>query len=559
MNGLTRFTAVALFGLCGHTLLAQSLDPAAILNPHPDSWPTYSGDYSGQRYSKLGDINQSNVKALSLAWVTRMTTGSRSGGGGGFGGLAGAPTIVGGVGTAEVAGNANIRGSLIQVDGVIYATTPDNAWAVDARDGHELWHFFWRTRGGTHIGNRGVGLWHDRVYFETPDDYLVCLDAKTGKEIWHKEIANFNLQYFSTMAPIVIGDHLIVGTGNDLDEPGYLQSFDPMTGDVQWSYYPVPMKKGDPGLETWANLDAASHGGGNIWVPGSYDPETHLYIFGTGNPTAAYTSQKRGPGDNLYTCSLVAVNVDTGKMAWYYQTSPHDTHDFDSAQTPILVDAPFNGKPRKMAMTMARNGYFFVVDRLTGEHLVTSKVSSTVNWAEESFNKVGQPVRIPAKDFDIGGALVSPANAGTTNWMPPSFDPETGLFYVQTTDSWAMYYLATLDPRGAMGLGGKDELSLGTAGSFLTAIDYKTGKIGWQHRYPGVGNSRIPDGILTTAGKLLFAADASGNLVAYDPANGKPLWHARIGASNAPETYMMDGHQYLLVAGGDMIYAFTIN
>ena len=241
----------------------------AILNPHNDSWPTYSGDYTGQRYSKLDLINQGNVKSLSLAWATHVTTGSRTGGGGGFGAPAGAPTIVGGVGTAEVVGVAGIRGSLIQVDGVIYATTPDNVWAVDAHDGHELWHFFWRTRGGTHIGNRGVGMWHDRLYVETPDDYLICLDAKTGKEIWHKEIADFNLQYFSTMAPIVIGNHLIVGTGDDLDEPGFLKSLDPETGELQWIWYAVPMKKGDPGLDTWANVDAASHGGGNVWVPGS--------------------------------------------------------------------------------------------------------------------------------------------------------------------------------------------------------------------------------------------------------------------------------------------------
>jgi alcohol dehydrogenase (cytochrome c) len=462
------------------------------------------------------------------------------------------------VGTTEVNAQANIRSTLIQVDGVIYATFPDNAWAIDARDGHELWHYVWKTRGGTHIGNRGVGMWHDRVYMVTPDDYLLCLNAKTGKEIWHREISDFNLQYFSTMAPIVIGDHILIGTGNDLDEPGYLQSLNPETGEMEWRFYTVPMKAGDPGLETWASLDAASHGGGNVWVPGSYDPETHLYIFGSANPSAAYTSQLRGPGDNLYTCSMIAVNVDTGKMAWYYQTSPHDTHDFDSSQTPILVDGPFQGKQRKMAMSMARNGYFFVVDRTTGEHLLTSKISDTVNWAS-GLNKNGQPVRDPAKDYDIGGALVSPNNQGTTNWPPPSFDPETGLFYVQTADSISMYYLATLDPRGAMGLGGKDELNLGTLGTYLTAIDYQTGKISWQHRYPGVASYGLQNGVLSTAGKLVFAGDAGGNLVAYDPATGKILWHTKIGVSNAPETYMLDGHQYILVAGGDTIYAFTVN
>ena len=532
-------------------LHAQSLDPAAILKPSPDSWPTYSGDYSGQRYSPLDAINQGNIKNLSLAWSAHVTTGSR--------GASGSPAvIVGGEGTAEVNGQAAIRGALLQVDGVLYVTTPDNAWALDARDGHEIWHYFWKTKGGTHIGNRGVGMWKDRVYMETPDNYLICLNAKTGQEIWHKEIASFNLQYFSTMAPIVIGNHLIVGTGDDLDEPGYVQAMDPETGDLQWRFYTVPMKKGDPGLDTWANLDAASHGGGNVWVPGSYDPETHLYIFGTGNPSAAYTSQKRGPGDNLYTCALVALNVDTGKMAWYFQTSPHDTHDYDSAQTPVLADVPFNGKPRKLVMTLARNGYFFVLDRTTGEHLITTKISATENWAGGIDDK-GRPFRIPAKDFDVAGALVSPANQGVTNWPPPSFSPQAGLFYVQTTDSYAMYYLATLDPRGAMGLGGKDELSLGSAGSYLTAIDYKTGEIAWQHRYPGVANYGVQNGVLSTAGKLVFAGDPGGNLIAYDPFKGTPLWHSRVGVSNAPETYMLDGHQYVTVGAGDMVYSYRLN
>jgi alcohol dehydrogenase (cytochrome c) len=530
---------------------AQKLDPASLSKPATDTWPTYSGDYSGRRYSLLNQIDQGNVKNLALAWSSRVTAGSR--------GTADSPeVIVGGEGTAEATNLANIRGALLQVGGLLYVTTPDNAWALDARDGHEIWHYFWRTKGGIHIGNRGVGMWKDRVYMETPDNYLICLNAKTGEEIWHKEIANFNLQYFSTMAPIVIGNHLIVGTGDDLDEPGYLQAMDPESGELQWRFYTVPMKAGDPGLDTWANLDAATHGGGNVWVPGSYDPETRFYIFGTGNPTAAYTSQKRGPGDNLFTCSLIAVNVDTGKMAWYFQTSPHDTHDYDSAQTPILVDASFNGKPRKLVLTAARNGYFFVIDRTTGEHLLTTKFSDTVNWAS-GIDKRGEPVRVPTKDFDIAGALISPPSGGAVNWPPPSFSQETGLFYVQSTDSYSMSYLTTLDSRGALGLGGKDELSVGQLGSYLTAIDYKTGKLAWQHRYPGVRNYGIQNGILTTAGKLLFAGDPSGNLVAYDPAKGTQLWHSRVGVSNAPETYMLDGHQYVVVGAGDMVYAFRLN
>ncbi|MBW8746931.1 MAG: acido-empty-quinoprotein group A [Acidobacteria bacterium] len=561
MRVLRTFAAIAVAAMTVAPAMAQKawLDPADVLNPKPDTWPTYSGDYSGRRYSSLKDINTSNVHGLTLAWAQRLSAGSAPPSAGPFSFAPPAPpTTVGGVGTIE-AQMGSVKGVILQVNGMLYVTTPDNVWALDAYDGHELWHYLWKTRGGTHIGNRGVGMWHDRLFFETPDNFLVALNATTGKEIWHKEIASFDLQYFSTMSPIVVGDHLLVGTGNDLDEPGLLQSFNPETGDVEWKWYAVPMKEGDPGLDTWKNLDAASHGGGNVWVPGSYDPETHLYIFGTGNPTAAYTSQLRGPGANLYTCSLVALNVETGKMAWYYQTSPHDTHDFDSTQTPVLTDAMFGGKMRKLAITAARNGYFFVLDRVTGEHLLTSKLVESPNWAKDTLDKNGAPDRDPSKDFDLGGALVSPANGGIVNWPPPAYSPQTGYFYAHAQESYAMYYLATTDPRGAMGLGGKDELSVGSLGSYLVAMDPKTGKPAWKHRYPGVtGGGGGLNGLLTTAGGLLFASDARGNFVAHDAATGKALWHTRISTTNAPETYLLDGHQYVLVAGGDTVYAFRL-
>jgi len=353
----------------------------------------------------------------------------------------------------------------------------------------------------------------------------------------------------------------MVGTGNDLDSPGYLMSFDPETGAEQWRWYATPMNPGDPGLETWKSLDAARHGGGHPWLPGVYDPETHLYIFGTGNPTPAYTSKPRGEGlDNLYTCSIVALNVDTGKMEWYYQTSPHDTHDWDSAQTPVLVDGEFRGGgPRKMVLTASRNGYYFTLDRRTGEHMVTSTFSDTVNWAKPALNQKGQPVRDPAKDHHVAGALVSAANGGATNWPPPAFSPETGLLYVPTAETFAMYYLTETDPRGAMGLGGKDEVGVGTMGNFISAIDYKTGKTVWKHKFRDMGGSRGAPGLLTTAGRLLFGGDVSGNFIAFDPANGKPLWHTRIGqVTNAPETYMVDGRQHILVAAGDTLYSFSL-
>ncbi len=435
---------------------------------------------------------------------------------------------------------------------------PDNAWALDARDGHELWHYYWKTRGGTHIANRGLGMWNNYLYMETPDNYLVSLDARTGKERWHKVIADFSLQYFSTTAPIVVGNHVIVGTGNDLDSPGFLQSFDPETGELQWKFYTVPMNAGDPGLETWPSLDAARHGGAQPWLPGAYDPETKLYIIGTGNPTPAYTAG-RGDGDNLFTCSLVAVNVDTGKMAWYFQTSPHDMHDWDSAQTPILIDGVINGKKRKLVSTAARNGYFFTLDRVTGEHIVSSKYGSSTNWVKE-VAKNGSLRRNPDKDPSIGGALVSPTAGGTINWEPPAYSPDTGLFYVSERNGYSLFYLTDPDPRGSMGLGGQEQVNVGSAGNFLTAIDYKTGKIAWRRPYPGNGGGGGGGGgLLTTAGGLVFAGDAGGNLVAYDSTTGVPLWHSRIGNVSAPpQTYMLDGRQYLLVAVGDRLYAFTL-
>ena len=399
------------------------LNPDAIRKPLSDSWSTYSGDYTGRRFSALTLVNRNTVKNLTLAWTARLSNGSPTGGRGAV------PMIVGGEGTGDFAlGGVTLKGGVLAVNDILYVTAPDNVWAMDARDGRVLWQYFWKTKGGTHIGNRGAAMWNNYLFFETPDNYLVSLDARTGKERWHVEIADFDQQYFSTMAPIVVDNHVLVGTGNDLDAPGFLQSYDPETGKRQWIFYTVPMNPGDPGLETWPNLDAARHGGGQVWVPGSYDPETKLYIFGTGNPTPGYTGVGRR-GDNLFTGSLVAVNVDTGKMAWYFQTAPHDTHDWDSSQTPILIDGTINGKPRKLVSTAARNGWFFTVDRVTGAHVVTSRFGTYANGYTGP-RPSGSPEPDMTKEATIPGSLVSPVEGGVTNWQPPAFSPETGLFYV---------------------------------------------------------------------------------------------------------------------------------
>ena len=537
----------------GAAPLSVGVAPAAIRAALGDSWLTYSGDYSGRRYSSLTQINRTTVKQMGLEWVTRLTTGKTARPGG-------APVNIGGPGPDDggVLAPANVKGSVLQVNAVLYVTAPDHVWAVDARDGHEIWRYVWKTRGGTHIGNRGAAMWNNYLFFETPDNYLVSLDAKTGKERWNVEIASFEEQYFSTPAPVVVDNHVLVGTGNDLDMPGFLQSFDPETGTLQWKLYMVPMNEGDPGLDTWPSLEAARHGGGQVWLPGAYDPETHFYIVGTGNPTPAYTGVAR-TGDNLFTCSLVAVNVDTGKMAWHFQTSTHDTHDWDSAQTPILIDGTIGGRPRKLVSTASRNGYFYTVDRVTGEHIVTSKFGSATNWAK-GMRPSGVVEPDPDKSATIPGSLVSPVEAGVTNWPPAAFSPKTGLVYVHERNGFNLLYLSDPDPRGSMGLGGKTVAPVGAAPSSLTAIDYRTGKIGWRHAFPGVTGGGGQGGVLATAGDLVFTGDATNNFVAFDATSGAPIWHARIGTiSNAPQTYAIDGRQHVLVAVGDSIYVFALN
>ncbi|MEP6717313.1 MAG: PQQ-binding-like beta-propeller repeat protein, partial [Terriglobia bacterium] len=260
-------TAIILSSLLLGTLLlthaplyAQGgVDPADAAKPLSDQWITYSGDYSGKRYSLLKQVNTSTVKNLSLEWLqTGIVTGC-----GPTGSSQAAPVIVGGLGTgdANTCAPARLGGGILFVDGVIYASSPDNVWAIDARDGAILWHYYWKTRGGTSLATRGLGMWHNRIYFELHDDWMVCLDAKSGKEVWKKEISSFDAQYFSSNAPMVLGNHIIAGTGNDMDAPGFIKSYDPETGDLQWTLYTTPQAKGDLGLETWASLDAARHGG----------------------------------------------------------------------------------------------------------------------------------------------------------------------------------------------------------------------------------------------------------------------------------------------------------
>jgi acido-empty-quinoprotein group A len=506
-------------GVQAPQIAAQELDPAVFSKPATDTWPTYNGDYSGRRFSPLDQINASNVSSLALAWVFHPHA-------------------------------STIKSTPLEVNGVLYFTVPDNVWAVDARYGREIWHYH-RASEGDHIGNRGLAMYKNWLYFTTPDSHIVCLDAKDGTVRWIVELADPKLGYFATMAPLIVRDHVIVGVSGDVtDIRGFLESLDPETGKIQWRWYTEP-DPGQPGYETWPkDPDALLHGGGMTWMTGTYDPGLNLLYWGTGNPNPVLAGDAR-PGDNLYTCSIVALNPDTGKLAWYFQPSPHDVHDWDAVETPVLFDADFNGQPRKLLAQASRNGFYFLLDRANGQHLVTAPFIDQT-WAK-GVDSRGRPIAKPESAPSPDGALVEPGSDGASNWMAPSFDPQTGLFYVTARRIFSIFYLTTTGK--AEGWAGRD-INL-WSNSTLRALDYRTGKVVWNHE---LGNSESISGILTTAGHLLFSADNSGNLLALDPATGKTLWHLNAGGKldASPMTYQLDGRQYLLFAVQDNLFAFAL-
>ena len=313
------------------------------------------------------------------------------------------------------------------------------------------------------------------------------MNAKDGKERWRKKIADEKLQYFTTMAPVVVKNHIIVGVGGDaMDVRGYLESRDPETGELQWRWYSTPDKMGDPGSETWPNLDAMHHGGGMTWLPGTYDPELNLIYWGTGNANPVFAGQSR-KGANLYTACIVALNADTGKLAWYFQASPHDTHDWDNVETPVLFDAAIDGKPRKLLAQGSRAGWFFVLDRTNGKNLVSKPFSGTGNWAL-GVDAKGQPIPNPAKEPKVDGSMIDMPAMGATNWPPPSYDPQTELFYLNAQLAYGMAYLYdTSDKPEGYGGGGGGNFDNRSA---LLALDVRTGAVKWKHEHAAAGIRR---------------------------------------------------------------------
>ena len=505
-------------------LLAQSVDQKGE-NSIPsvsDEWPTFNGDYSGRRYSLLSQINKNNVSSLKLAWAFQTH-------------------------------GVTLKSTPLLVRGVLYFSTPNHVWAVDGKTGAQIWQFQ-RSSEGDAIASRGVGFFQDRIYFGTPDAHVLCLDARNGKKIWEVTVADVKFGYYISMAPLIIKGLVIVGTsGDSADVNHFVEALDWKTGKVVWQTYTTP-KAGSPEAKTWPNDDAMKHGGGPAWLTATYDPGLNLIYLGTGNPHPVLAGGGRA-GDNLYTCSILALNPDTGAIAWYFQESPHDTHDWDVVETPVLFDAKFHGTMRKLLAQASRNGYFFVLDRVTGQSLLTVPFVAT-NWAT-GIGPKGTLIPDPGKMPQPDGALIHQSEDGATTWMAPSFDPSSGLFYVNVWRGYSFWYLITGSNNRPTNHQGGGSIPL-AATTVLLALDYQTGKIRWQ-RESGSGMNSM--GILTTAGGLLFTADGNGNLLALASSDGHVLWHTRPGGVRndvSPITYQIDGTQYVVTGIDSVMYAWTL-
>jgi len=504
-----------------------------VAHPKPGAWPTYHGNESGNRFSPLNQIDTSNVSRLAPRWMFPVP---------------GAPRAL------EV--------TPVVVDGVMYVTSVNEAYALDARSGREIWHYS-RPRSQGLAGdaasgiNRGVAVLGDRVFMVSDNAHLFALHRFTGQLMWDVEMADSHQNYGSTSAPLAVNDLVIAGvSGGDEGVRGFLDAYKASTGEHVWRFWTIPAA-GEPGSETWGGR-ALEHGCGSTWLTGTYDPEARLLYWPTGNPCPDYNGDER-KGDNLYTASVVALDPGTGKLKWYYQFTPHDLHDWDATETPVLVDATFHGQPRKLMLQGNRNGFFYVLDRLTGKVLLAEPFVKKITWAS-GIGPDGRPVLLAGNEPTVEGQLVCPAVAGAANWPSNAYSPVTGLFYMFAEESCNIY--SKNDQWWEAGKsfygGGTRRAPGGSGGTSLKAIDIQTGKTAFE--IPDVGGGILGSGLMATAGGLIFYGDGSGAFVAADAKNGNLLWHFNTGQSwkGGPMTYTVDDIQYVGVAAGSTILAFSL-
>jgi alcohol dehydrogenase (cytochrome c) len=518
---------------------------ADVSNPKPGTWPTYHGNENGNRFSPLNQINTNNVARLAPAWIFPI----------------GAPRGEGppkrGVGRW-----VGLEGTPIVVDGVAYVTSVNEAWALDARSGREIWHYS-RPRSQGLAGdaasglNRGVAVLGDRVFMVSDNAHLFALHRFTGQLIWDVEMADSAQNYGSTSAPLVVNDLVIAGvSGGDEGIRGFLDAYKVSTGEHVWRFWTIPAP-GEPGSETWVGKDF-EHGCASTWLTGTYDPGSGLLYWPTGNPCPDYNGDER-KGDNLYSSSILALDAKTGKLRWYYQPTPHDLHDWDATQTPMLLDAEFHGSARKLLVQASRNGFFYVLDRLTGKVLLAEPFIRNLTWAK-GIGPDGRPIPIPGDAPTAEGVRVCPSVLGAANWPSTAFSPGTGLFYVIASE-WCNIYTRSDDQwkAGQSFFGGGSHRSpTDPGGQFLRAIDLQTGKIAWD--LPLLGEGSTTSGVLTTAGGVVFYGDNNGAFVGVEAKTGKPLWHFNTGQpwKASPMTYMLGGKQYIGVAAGSNIMTFRL-
>jgi alcohol dehydrogenase (cytochrome c) len=522
----------ALLMLIAATALPAQVTYERILNTgeEPHNWLTYSGNYSSHRHSSLDQINRESVGDLRTLWTHQIETLHK------------------------------FETTPIVVDGIMFITEPpSDVTALDARTGRTLWAYKHQMPNDVPVCcgqvNRGVAVLGDTIYIGTLDARLIALDAKSGFVRWNIEVTDYKIGQSLTGAPLALDGKVVVGmAGGEFGVRGFLDAYDAATGKRLWRFWTVP-GPGEPGNETWAG-DSWKHGSATTWVTGSYDPELNLIYWGTGNPGPDWNGDVR-EGDNLYSDSLIAVDADTGKLKWYFQFTPHDVHDWDSTAVPILMDGVVYGRERKLVLFANRNGFYYVLDRTSGEFLV-GKAYVKQTWAE-ALDDSGRPIRIPNMSPTFEGIKVYPSVFGATNWYSPSYSPTDHLFYVTATEGGHIFLKgeAVYEAGSRYAAGGFHNVPGEETLSAVRAFEPETGQLKWEFPL----HQRAFGGLLSTAGGLVFGSSAEGDIFALNSSDGTPLWNFRSGGRmySNPISYSVDGQQHVAFAAGHAIFVFSLD